>query len=292
MPLVTRVLEYFKKHKVILIPVLLFVLLEALFDIIEVTIGQLMLWSNERRPKVGRLWTEEERDQQGQRQALSRIDSLRQTPEHLRYIHTLDDLVAFLAYKSNLWISRNDFLAIYRNLPAEEAARLIDPFILKDLADNSAWYSVRLNQAEQKLILLFSDPFGQPLLDQHVYLDPNSRKLLPPRLQADPDFQGRIVDREVFIRAFENLPIRLQLQIVNDPHKWAAWEPRLLQVGISPVVKDGAVLMTFEVAASDSTQLVALQASEMAAAYLVTAINATAPQTYGLSLPAREVSHE
>ncbi|HQI50200.1 MAG TPA: hypothetical protein PLN61_16235, partial [bacterium] len=55
----------------------LVILLEFCFDLFEKIIGQVMLWTNDKRPKVGRLWTEEERDLNGQRQASTRIDSLR-----------------------------------------------------------------------------------------------------------------------------------------------------------------------------------------------------------------------
>ncbi len=292
MPIVTKCVEFCKKYKVLFIALMVLFFLEGVFDILEITIGQFMLWTNDKRPKVGRLWTEEERDQEGQRQATTRIDSLRQQPIHLRYIHSLDDLIAFLAYKSNLSMSKYDFLSIYRNFPAEEAAQLVDPYILKDLSENSAWYSVRLTQAEHKLVLLFMDPFGQPLLDRYVYLDPHSRHLLPPRLQENPLFAGRIVDRETFLAAYEKLPVRLQLQIINNPQKWEEWEPKLLQAGISSNVTEGSVIVALEVVSPDSTEVYSLQASELAVGYLITGINEVAPQSYGLSMPVKEVAHD
>ena len=257
----------------------LLLLLEGFFDIFEIAIGKVMSWTNDKRPKVGRLWTEEERDLSGQQLASTRIDSLRQLPAHQRHIRTLDDLAAYLAFKSDLSLTRDDFLMLYRNLPGEDAGRLIDPIILRDLALSGSWNSVKMSHGEDRLTLLFLDPYGQPVLDSHILLAPKADTVQVSHLAENPLFAGRTLPAMIFASAYNSLPRRLQLQIINDPQKWKAWSVSLITAAISPRVSQGAVTVALEVAEAETTAIHEVQASEMAAGYLIDAINKMSPNS-------------
>jgi hypothetical protein len=266
-------------------------MLEGIFDIFEIMIGQVMLWTNDKRPKVGRLWTEEERDLNGQQQASSRIDSLRLQPAHQRYIRSLDDLAAYLAFKSDLTLPRDEFISLYRSLPPEDAGKLIDPIILRDLAQRGNWSSIKLTHGEEKMLLLFLDAYGQPLLDASVMLLTPADLAIPSNLEKNALYTDRIIAAPVFVAAYNSLPQRIQLQIVNDPQKWREWSVKLISAAIAPRMNHGTVMVALEVAEAGSASLHQVEASELAVGYLINAINDFLPKG-SYDMPAKEGGHE
>lgn len=268
------------------------VVLELAFDIFEILTGELMLLTNEHRPKVGRLWKEEEKDRAGQTQVTTIVDSLSQIPAIYRQIRNLDELRSYLAFKSTLLLSRDDFDKLYQSFPPEESSRLLDRAMLFDLAENSAWQSVRLSLADDKISLLFIDSYGQPLLDAHTFVGDLANIDGQGQLQNDEEFSGRIVPARLFLAAYNGLDRTIQLQIINDPQLIPLWGDRLLQVGIAQVVKDGVVAVAIEIISGSHTEINRLQARELAIGYLIQAINDLSPTGTLLSLPQQEDAHE
>nr|HPI74366.1 hypothetical protein [bacterium] len=72
---------------------------EALFDVAEILVGQVMKGTNALRPKTGRLWLEEEKDLAGQQQVLLIVDSLSNNPFRSGPLNSLEELTAYLHYK-------------------------------------------------------------------------------------------------------------------------------------------------------------------------------------------------
>lgn len=269
----------------------LIVVLELLFNIIEVTIGWFMLWTNESRPKVGRLWVEEERDQTGRQQASTHIDSVRLQPAYERYIHSLDDLAAYVAFKSGFALSREDFLALYRSLPGEDAGRLVEPELLGRLAEADAWGSVKLDKNEDKLQLLFLDFYGQPLHSAQIVLLSAAELMQESHLADNPLYAGRTIPAPLFVTALESLPVNLRLQVVNDPQKWQEWRQRLIAAAVATRIAHGSVTVALEIVQDGSVTVQEIQASELAVEYLINAINALSPETH-YSCPGKEEDHE
>lgn len=291
MPLAVHWSQIKTGHKITLGVLALLVLLEGRFDIAEITLGQFMLWTNSKRPQVGRLWIEEKRDLDGQSRATTLIDSLRQQPLHERYIRSLDDLAAYLAYKSELQLSSREFLELYRAMPAVDAGRIMDPVLLRELADAGTWNSVKFTDGHEKIWLLFLDAYGQPLYDTGVLLGSPAALAEESHLADHPEYQRRLIAADRFRAAYTSLPQHLQMQIINDPRKWQEYDTRLIAAAISPWIRSGSVTVALEIAQAGAAAITELQASELATAYLIAALNQADPDLH-YELPRKEREHE
>ncbi|HNY92828.1 MAG TPA: hypothetical protein PKM23_14995 [bacterium] len=269
----------------------LVILLEFLFDIVEITIGHIMLWTNDKRPKIGRLWIEEERDQTGRQQASTHIDSVRLQPAYERYIHSLDDLAAYVAFKSGFDLSREEFLALYRSLPGQDAGRLVEPEILSGLAEAGSWASVKLERREDKLQLNFFDPYGQPLHTTQIVMLSAAELMQDSRLEDNPVYAGRTIPAPLFVTALESLPQNLRLQVINDPQKWQEWRQRLIAAAVAPRIVHGSVTIALEIVQAGGVSVQEMEASELAVEYLINALNELSPDTH-YSSPNKEDEHE
>lgn len=291
MPLADHWPQFTRGRKITLGVIAFLVLLEGRFDIAEIILGQFMLWTNNKRPQVGRLWTEEKRDLDGQTKATTLIDSLRQQPLHERYIRSLDDLAAYLAYKSGLQLSRREFLELYRTLPAADAGRIMDPILLRELATTGNWNSVKLTDGGEKIWLLFLDAYGQPIFDTGVLLGSPAALAEESHLADQPGYQHRLIAADRFRAAYTSLPVHLQMQIINDPRRWQEYDPRLIAAAVSPWIRNGAVTIALEIAQAGSATITEMQASELATAYLIAALNQADPDLH-YELPRKEQEHE
>jgi|GEM_PF-573754 len=267
------------RHSILLwTGVLLVLALEARFDIFEKGVGFYMWVINPLRPQVGRLWTEEEKDQAGAQQISSIVDNLKPDSSITTTIRDLEDLKALLSIRESITISQEEFLRFYRMLPIDQARKIIDPLLLLDLYRAGNWQSVRLFPAGEQIGIHFLDGSGQMLIES--YLDaavtpgPTEIAGTSGQLDGDPRFKGRIVNAEDFYNAFDKLSQSYRLQIINDPYKLIQWGANLKRVGIAPVVEDGIVTIAFEIKSDDRLKIFEIQASEIAAGYLIAEINA------------------
>ncbi len=258
--------------------VLLVLALEIRFDVLERAVGFYMWVINPLRPQVGRLWTEEEKDQAGAQQISSIVDNLRPDSSIATSIRNLEDLKALLSVRESITISQEEFLRFYRMLPMEQTREVIDPLLLLDLYRAGSWQSVRLFAAGDQIGIHFLDGSGQMLIES--YLDgtltsaPTEIAGTSGQLDGDPRFKGRIVNSEDFYNAFDKLSQSYRLQIINDPYKLIQWGANLKRVGIAPVVEEGTVTIAFEIKSDDRLKIYEIQASEIAAGYLIAEINA------------------
>ena len=274
----------------------LLLVLEASFDIFERAVGVYMYVINPFRPQVGRLWTEEEKDQAGAQQISSIVDNLRPDSSIATTIRDLEDLKALLSVRESITISQEEFLRFYRMLPTDQARKIIDPLLLLDLYRAGNWHSVRLFPAGDQIGIYFLDGSGQMLIESYLVAagqsGPTEIAGSSGQLDNDPRFKGRIVKAEDFYNAFDKLSQSYRLQIINDPYKLIQWGANLIRVGVSPVVESGVVTIAFEIKSDDRLKIYEIQASEIAAGYLIAEINAlgTVPP---LKLPQNpEVPHE
>lgn len=274
--------------KIFLGILILLVISEAFFDVFEIAIGWMMLKTNEYRPKVGRLWKAEEKDQAGQSHVTTLIDSLSQIPTYFRKIKNLDDLHSYLVFKSFLLLSTEEFITLYRSFPSNEATRLLDSVLLYDLMQDSNWRSIRLSSSDDKISLLFLDPYGQPILDAYAFVGDITDGTGQGQLQNDLDFAVRIIPGRLFLVAYDGLDKNMQMQIINDPRLITRWRERLVQVGIAAKVQNGSVAIAIETLSGGGTEIAKLEASEIAINYLIQAINDLLPSDKLISLPEKE----
>ncbi len=284
--------HFFRRYRYVLMIAVLLVIGEIYFSIAEILVGRIMLWTNPLRPKVGRLWQEEAKDEAGKTQVTNLVDSLSRTPFRSGPIRTLDDLMAYVAFKSRVVLAPRDFVTVYSALPDSQSRALIDPMLLTELQRNDSWQNVSLTGDQGTLTCIFMDGYGQPLLVTHAGGQPlpaAADTLFASQLEQDENFRSRLVPPLLFVAAYERLPRRWQLQIFNDPVKYAGLKDSLLAVAIAPVVQNGAVYILCEVRQGSASHVITSQASEMAVQYLISAINEQGHHEIELAMPRREV---
>lgn len=264
--------------KICLSGLLLVIVLEMAFDIFERVFGFYMLAINPFRPQVGRLWSEEEKDVAGAHQISTIVDALKPDSSMMTSIRDLEDLRSMLSRQESVTVSQEDFLRFYRTLPTEQARKIMDPLMLLDLYRMGTWQKVRLFPSGEQIGIYFLDGRDQMLMESYlnasIYQGPAEISGVGGQLGDDPKYAGRIVTASDFYSAYDRLAQSYRLQIMNDPYKLIQWGANLLRVGISPFVEKGTVAVAFEIMSDDRHKIYEMQASEIAAGYLIAEINA------------------
>ena len=263
--------------KIIIIGLILVLLIaaELLFDIFEIGAGRLLLFSNAIRPRTGRLWEEDRKEQIG----LKELDSLQVAevkPEDIEpSINSLDDLEAVLSIRQSMSMTREEFDEFYKKIPQNISRQILDPLDLFAMNRSSEWHKTQLSLSGNQLVFHFLDGYEKPILESHLALgttEENASVSLS-ELEQIEKFRGRLLPASLFYRAFDLLPRSYQLQIVNDPYKLVQWGNSLVRVGISLYVEDEGVEIVFEVDADSKPKLYSMYASEMAVGYLIRELN-------------------
>ncbi len=258
------------------IGLLIFIVAEVRFDVVEIIIGRYMLLTNPLRPRVGRLWSEEKKDLSGLQQVSTLASEMKPDTSFVNHITHFQQLQDVLSNQNVVVLSRDDFLAMYRSLSSTQAKKLINPLTLYDLSRNKNWVTVKFVLNNRQLAIYFLDGFEQPLFENYIDLQQfqsSATDQAASMLDEDARYAGRIVTAETFFNAFDRLPNVYRLQIINDPKKLIDWQAGLRRVGISAFAENGTVTLAFEVIQGNRIQIFEMQASEIAAGYLIQAIN-------------------
>lgn len=271
--------------------ILLFIA-EIFFDIFEISIGRIFLWTNAIRPQTGRLWEEDHKEQIG----LEELDSATQQ-ETLQEnsnqpVQNLDDLEALLSIRRSMSMNRDEFNEFYKSIPQNQSRKIVDPLDLFALNRTSDWHKTQLSLSGNQLVFYFLDGYEKPIRESHVslYEEDGQHTVALSELEQDEKFRGRLVPADVFYQAFNQLPRAYQLQIVNDPYKLVQWGNTLQRVGLSLYVEPNGVEIVFEIQDDDRTRTQSMYASEMAVGYLIREIN-TIDGAPRLQTPIRREDH-
>ncbi|NIA31737.1 MAG: hypothetical protein GWP06_17735 [Actinobacteria bacterium] len=285
---------FFSKRLFIFWIVLIILLaLEGFFDIFEVVMGKYLLLTNPLRPRIGRLWVEESKDQEGLKEMSAVQTELPQDSLYSGQLNSLEDIRAVLSIKNSISLSKDRFLQFYK-LNEKQAQKIIDPLVLYDLERGDQWTRVRMTLNENQIGIFFLNGYGQPITESFLSLSSAkpSEHLAASKLEQDPEFKERIVPAGTFFTAFDQLSRFHRLQIINDPYKLIQWMDSLRRVGISAHSSEGSVELAFEVQMGETLTIHRLTASEIAAGYLIAAINRSG-YSPKLALPVPgEVSNE
>jgi hypothetical protein len=282
------------KPNLFLALLLVAVALVLAFDLVEIIVGNFMQLTNRVRPEIGRFWIEENKQSEGSTsiEALERETGVDSTL--VFSVESFPELKSMLSRRPTISMGREDFLTLYRKFTPERARQLIDPMILYDMSRNAAWKKVRLSLEGNRLHIYFYDGFGQLLWNKDTDFSTDNFKpnKVTSRLSQSSLFEDRVIDAALFLKAFDNLSTQNRLQIVGDLYKLIEWEKNLAFVGISPYVHNGTVEIAFERYQNYQTQIDTLQASEIAAAYLIQQINQLNPEISLRSPVEKENNHE
>ncbi len=274
--------------------VVLLIVAEIFFHVIEIGVGQVLLLTNPIRPKTGRLWVEDQKEQLG----IDELNSINESEEEPvvidQQIHNFEELEAVLSTRSSLSMTRDEFKEFYRSLPIKEAKQLLDPLYLIELDRNPEWQRSQLSLSGDQLVLYILDGYEKPIVETHVnlrYPERSENVTSLSELDQLEAFRGRIIPASIFYKAFDQLPRMYRVQIVNDPYKLVQWGASLERVGISLFVESDGVEIIFEVKENQRTRLQHMYASEIAAGYLIKEINAI-DNSPKLQMPVKKNDHE
>ncbi|MBN1542485.1 hypothetical protein JW992_10095 [candidate division KSB1 bacterium] len=265
--------------KGLLLVLLAAVVLEGLFDWMEIGVGELMRFINPLRPRIGRLWEEEAKDRSGGEQIAEFLQSLPiDSSKQGTQLADLGDLLGSLSIRSRLSINRNEFLSFYRRLEPYEARLLVEAKDLYALYRNPDWQRVSLTLEADQLALLFTDGFNRLLHEHYVPVDSLQRQSPlssgMSQLSRDDRFAGRIVPAAVFFRAFDRLSSQQQQNLIPDLYRLIEWGSDLKAVAISRIVRAKKVDLAFEVKRGDLLKIVVMETDADAVSYLITKLNA------------------
>ena len=256
---------------------LLIVLCEFMFDFVEIVLGEVMLLTNSQRPQTGRLWTEEEKDLNGQQQVIALQDSLPVDTLSVVVVQTLEDLGFYLTQKPGITVTKKTFLTFYKNIPADIAKSIIDPLELYELSRNDVWMFTKFERTSLQTVTSFLDGFQREIksvyVDNKILFQDEDTDLSESKLENIPQYKDRVISADLFLKAFDSLNKSLKLQIINDPYKLIAWGDNLQWVGVSSQVIDGSVTFAFEVRSGAGTHVYEMNASELAAGYFIAQLN-------------------
>lgn len=270
------------KRILALVFVIVLAVTEFMFDWAEIAIGKFAAATNPVRGETGRLWQEEKKDRGGSAQVKQLEQSLASPADPSgSQPRSMADLLAILSSSGEISLTRENFLAFYRRLSIDEAREMVEPLNLNRMMRTENWTRTRLVGGQNSLSVYFLDENGQLIMDSYP-----SRQVLDvaesierpgQRLEDYGTFGDNVVSAETFYAAFDELTNILQLQIINNPYDLIRWGNDLERVGISRFAEYAVVEIGFEVNVGGQTRVYTYQASEIAAGYLIQAINRIQP---------------
>lgn len=280
------------RNLLILVILLLILVIEGMFDVFEIGVGELVALTNPLRPRSGPVWKREINDEVATQQLQEMLEESPARPQIVEIL-TFDGLLQNLEQQPELLISKKNFLKIYAQLPYRIAQQIISPYELLEFMRNPRWQINLIEKQGNDLAIYLLDGENQMLKNCHLSLNHLRGASLQDAdqislLENFEEFSGRIISRDDFLQAFNALPANLKVFVMNDPMQLIRWNDALRQVAISRYVVEGAVTIGFQIQTGISSTTVRYQASEIAAARLIEQINKIITDKY-LAMPERKV---
>lgn len=285
--------KLFSKNMIIFFSILfVFLIIELMFDVIEITLGEIIDWTNPLRPTTGAVWTLEYKDKTAAEQLHTILEDIPERKQEMLNINNFEELNRVLEEQPEVTISKKDFLEIYTHLPPELAQEIMSPFEMIPLARGDIWVKTKIIKGDNELRIYLLDRADQLIRDCYPsfskYYD---AEFMSPEqtmtLEYIDDFKGRIVNADEFFEAFNSLSLAKKVYIMNDPFQLLRWGDALKNVAISRYVVNGGVTIGFEIQKSLANEIHRYQASELAATHLINRINELFP-TKNLQMPERK----
>ncbi len=260
---------------VIAVALFVFLLAEIFFDVVEIAVGRLLLLTNPIRPRVGRLWEEDQKEQTG----IEELNAATETGQDVsaQPLRSLEDLQAVLSIRNSMSMTREEFKEFYKSIPIKQAKQILDPLDFIELDRTADWRNTQLSLSGNQLVIYFLDGYDEPIKQVHFAIDAGAEVVEEAgqsSLDQSEKFKGRVVAADVFFQAFDQLPRSFRLQIINDPYKLVQWGASLVRVGISLFIDDDGVEIIFEVKDETGVKHYSMYASEIAVEYLINELNA------------------
>lgn len=277
----------------ILLLMLVFMIIEGIYDVVEISLGQVLTLTNSIRPQTGPVWQREINDEV----AVQQLETLIQEspPEKIKLVQfqNFDALIEALNKSEEIRIPKNNFLNLYINLPYDYAQEIIPPYDLLALIDEESWQQCAFSRETTELRIYLLDGENQLIRDYYAPLRFNidSENMAIPvgsLLDEIEEFRNRVISKADFLKAFNSLPVTTKTFIMNNPIQLIRWRDALKKVAISRYVIDGTVTIGFQIQTGVTKSIVRYQASEIAASRLVQRVNEIITDKF-IAMPERKI---
>ncbi|MFC1564497.1 hypothetical protein ACFL6G_06140 [candidate division KSB1 bacterium] len=263
--------------KTVLIIIVLF-LVEFKFDLAEIALGSIIDWTNGMRPQSGEQWEKALRRQAAADELGILREQKRLNTEELGNIRFFSDAVDILETRGDFVITGNKFIELYKTLSRQNAEQVLAPLrLLRLITDESIKYCLFGTSGDNYEVILLNEHneiIHQAGLPAEIFSDSggmrvtnriNQRRFL--------NETNKIVTREIFYRAYNELTDNLKLQIVNDPFSLVLWGDRMMRAAIFNEEVSGAIPVIFEVRSGNEIDYLEFQARPLAVYYLIQQLN-------------------
>ncbi|MFC1492654.1 hypothetical protein ACFL6O_01740 [candidate division KSB1 bacterium] len=270
-------MQFGKIIKIALISIVLF-FIEFRYDIIEIAIGGIMEWTNDGRPKSGELWDKAINRQAAAEELGILREQNRLNEEELERLQFFSDAVHLLEDKGDYVMNGLKFIDLYKTLSRQTAEQIIAPLhFLELMNDESIKYCLFGKSGAGLKIILINDRneiLHQAELPLDQFAETGGARITNRINQTKfLNSSDKIVTRDLFFNAYNELTENIRLQIVNDPFQLVVWSERLLRVAILKDDNTGVIPVIFEVRSGNEIEYIEFQARPLAVYYLIQRLN-------------------
>ncbi len=282
--LTTKLLRVFtnKKFLITLSILILIAILEFTTDFVEIVLGNIVELTNSYRPQSGTIWELHKQDRLANEQLAEIIESLPAEEQQLPEITDLMQLKSRLEQQGSLLITADQFNNLYNQIPIRVASDVISPYDLLKLTHSHKWVWTKIIKNDSSLSCYFFDGDKQLLMDTYpplsvLYTIPEADRSSQMSLDLMDMFKGRMISRDQFFVAFNDLPNSVKLQLINNPFQLVKWDGNIQKVGLSRYIDDGIVSIGFQVNQGIFTEVFTFEASSWAIDIFIEKLNSLYP---------------
>ncbi len=271
-----------KKFLITLSILILITIIEFTTDFMEIVLGNIVELTNSYRPKSGTIWELYKKDRLASEQLAEIIESLPPEEQQFPEINDLMQVKTLLEQQGSLLITADQFLNLYNQIPIRIAGDVISPYDLLKLNHSHKWVWTKMVKNDSSLSFYFFDGDKQLLMDTYpplsvLYTIPEADRSSSASLDLMDMFRGRLISRDQFFAAFDDLPNSVKLQLINNPFQLVKWDRNIQKVGLSRYVDDNIVSIGFQVNQGIYTEVYTFGASNWAVDIFIEKLNSLYP---------------
>ncbi|MDZ7264303.1 MAG: hypothetical protein ONB16_06940 [candidate division KSB1 bacterium] len=259
------------------------ILLEFTTSFVEIALGTLLEVTNPWRSQSGTVWELHKKDALASQQLQHIAAAAQQQPMVFHAVGDLLQLKSALDSLRSITLTADQFLNLYHQFPPPVAFEMISPFDLLKLSHSGKWVWTKIVKDEHSLSIYCLDGEKQLLMDAYppltvLYDLAGTMNFRSVSLDSMPQYAGRIVSRDQFFQAFDDLASAVKMQIINNPALLIKWDKNIRRVGIARYPIDNMVNIGFEINNGLYIDVISFGASEWAADFLIEKLNALYPE--------------
>lgn len=245
----------------ILTGIILLTLVEWRSFFVEDAVGKYLNWRNQGREAWGRSWERQKLTSQAAKKLEDETASTTRLRREAELVSNFSELLAIIPDGSDVSISTDKFIELYRSFPQSLRLSLFNPGELADLYRGSLWVRTSIWREDSNLTAYLIDNHNRIITVVNVtagFLEGAAahRKILTGTLDDMPEFSGRIYEGSRFMDAFHGLSTEERSEIFIDPSLILDLPKRVTRVGWKPLEDDvGFVVVGFEFPGDDGSRV-------------------------------------